>query len=62
MYERAIAADPKYTNALVINFANFLRAERRDLDRAQEMYERAIAADPKYTDALISFASFPPAY
>lgn len=55
VYREAIAALPD-SAPLLGTYANFLSADRKELDRAQEMYERAIKADPNHANHLANFA------
>ena len=57
IYQAAIEELPE-SAPLLGNYANFLRNERRELDRAETFYRRALAADPGLAEILGNYATF----
>ena len=55
IYTRGIEALPNNPN-IIGNYANFLRTERKDMEKAESYYTRAIEADPKNAIQLGNYA------
>ena len=57
IYQDAIIALPSSAE-LLGNYANFLRTDRKEMDKAEVYYARAINADPRSANNLGNYASF----